>query len=91
MADKEEKTKPKYGVEALAEALNTKPHLLRIRLRRAAVKKNGKTYGWDTKSDFDAVVTQLKSSASSPKTKEALAKDKAKAKAAPKKVLKKAA
>lgn len=87
MAD--ETTKPKYGIEAAAEALNTKPHLLRIRLRRAGVKKNGKTYGWDTKADFEAALAALKTP--SPKTKEAQAKDKAKAAAAPKKPLKKAA
>lgn len=53
--------RPKYGVPALAEALGTKPASVRVRLRNAGIPKNGKTYGWNTQKELEAVVKQLKS------------------------------
>lgn len=55
--------KPKYGVTELAQALGVKETSVRVRLRNAGVEKNGKVYGWDTKSEMQAVVDRLKSKA----------------------------
>lgn len=51
----------KYGVNELAKELGIKPASVRIKLRTAGVDKAGKSYGWNTKKEFDAVVKQLKS------------------------------
>lgn len=49
----------KYGVSDLAEALNIKPASVRVKLRNAEVAKNGKSYGWNSKADLQAVINQL--------------------------------
>lgn len=55
--------KPKYGVPELADALGIEPSSVRVNLRKMGVEKNGRSYGWDTKKDFDAVLKDMKSSA----------------------------
>ena len=50
----------KYGVDDLAKALGIKPASVRVRLRNAGVEKAGKSYGWNSQKDLDAVVKQLK-------------------------------
>lgn len=52
--------KPAYGVDYVAKALDKAPNLARVALRNANIKKSGKSYGWDTKADADAVVKKLK-------------------------------
>lgn len=59
--EKKEPERPKYGVVQLAEALGTKPASVRVRLRNHGVPKNGKTYGWNTQKELEAVIKQLKS------------------------------
>lgn len=51
----------KYGVDDVAAALGIKPASVRVRLRNANVAKAGKSYGWNSQKDLDAVVKQLKS------------------------------
>ncbi len=50
---------PKYGVAELAEALGVTAATCRVKLRNAKIKKNGKSYGWASKSDLDKVVKAL--------------------------------
>lgn len=52
--------RPKYGVPALAEAMEIKPASVRVRLRNAGIEKTGKTYGWNTKAEMAEVIAQLK-------------------------------
>lgn len=56
---KKDDESPAYGVKHLAKSLKTEPHLLRVKLRNNKIKKNGKSYGWDTKSEMEAVVKKL--------------------------------
>lgn len=51
----------KYDVNALAERLGIKPASVRVQLRNKEVPKAGKSYGWNTDKEFEAVVKQLKS------------------------------
>ena len=51
----------KYGVAEIANALSIKAASARVRLRNAGVAKSGKSYGWNSQKDLDAVVKQLKS------------------------------
>jgi hypothetical protein len=50
----------KFGVAELAEALGIEPASVRVQLRNRKVEKAGKSYGWNTQKDFDAVVKSLK-------------------------------
>ena len=50
----------KYGVSDLAEKLGIEPASARVRLRNAGIEKAGKSYGWNSKSDLQEVVDQLK-------------------------------
>lgn len=50
----------KYDVNALAKALDIEPASARVALRKHNVSKAGKSYGWNTDKDFQAVVKQLK-------------------------------
>ena len=63
-AKKADAERPKYGVPQLAEALGTKAASVRVRLRNLNIEKNGKTYGWNTKAEMQAVIDQLKKKAS---------------------------
>lgn len=58
-----------FGVKDLAEALGTQGTSVRVRLRNAGVEKAGKTYGWNTKEEFDAVLAQLAPKVREPKAK----------------------
>lgn len=54
------KTDFKYGVDDVAKELGIKSASARIRLRQASTKKAGKSYGWNSRSDFEGVVKSLK-------------------------------
>lgn len=58
---KKEVGKLSYGVDYLAKALDKEANLVRVQLRNANIKKLGKSYGWATKAEADAIVKQLKS------------------------------
>lgn len=58
---KEEKASFKYNVDNLAEQLGIEPSSARVALRKAKIKKAGRAYGWNNKSDFEDVVKKLKS------------------------------
>lgn len=58
-AEKKEVPAMKYGVDDLAKALDIKPASARVRLRNAGVAKAGKSYGWNSQKDLEAVVKQL--------------------------------
>lgn len=78
---------PKYGVAELANELGIEQATARVGLRalqkKKIVTKEGKRWGWDTKSDFNAVVKAMKARATddskgpakgSPEAKEKMAK-----------------
>lgn len=50
---------PKYGISALAKVMKIKEATARIKLRQAKVKKAGKSYGWETAEQMNAVAAQL--------------------------------
>lgn len=80
----EDKKQPefKFNVNDLAEKMGVQPASARIALRKSGIKKQGKSYGWNTKADLDAMAKTLKAA---PAEKKPAAKPAAK-KAAPKKV-----
>ncbi len=49
----------KYQVADLAKKLDIEEASVRVSLRKHNVKKAGKQYGWNSKDEFDAVVTKL--------------------------------
>lgn len=49
----------KYDVNALADRLGIKAASARVQLRNHEVPKAGKSYGWNTDKEFEAVVKQL--------------------------------
>lgn len=51
----------KFGVADLAEILDIEPASARVALRKAEVEKAGRSYGWNTKAELDAVAKQLQS------------------------------
>lgn len=52
----------KYGVQDIADKLGIKPASVRVQLRNKGIEKAGKSYGWDTKSELNEVIDQLKTS-----------------------------
>ncbi len=66
-AEKAEAPTFKYGVSDLAEKLDLKEASVRVKLRKNNVDKAGKSYGWNSKSDFDEVVATLKADKSEEK------------------------
>ena len=52
--------KPKYGVPELSEALGIVPASVRVKLRKSDLVKTGRSWGWDTKKEFDEAVKALK-------------------------------
>jgi hypothetical protein len=50
----------KYGVADVAEKLGIEPASVRVQLRNRKIEKAGKSYGWNSKSELDEVVSQLK-------------------------------
>jgi hypothetical protein len=58
MSDKEEVFK--YGVKELADACGITPAYARVWLRDKAVAKAGRSYGWKTKSEVDALAKEYK-------------------------------
>jgi superfamily II DNA or RNA helicase len=50
----------KYGAADVAKELDIDPASARAALRKAGVKKAGKSYGWNSSSDFKGVVKSLK-------------------------------
>jgi SNF2 family DNA or RNA helicase len=49
----------KYGVDYLAKKTNLAEATIRIKLRDAKVKKEGKSYGWNSQADADKVAASL--------------------------------
>lgn len=104
MAKEQTKAKPekkkveqetfKFGINDIAKALDIKPASARVQLRNAKVKKNGKSYGWNTRAELDEVVKKLAKETSGEKkapAKKAEAKPAAKKAEPAKKVKKEAA
>lgn len=50
---------PKYGIQDLAKMLDLKEASVRVKLRNSNVAKSGKSYGWNSKADLEAVAKQL--------------------------------
>lgn len=59
-AKKEKAPEFKYGVAYVAEKAGLAEATVRIKLRDLKVKKEGKSYGWTTQADADAIVKKLK-------------------------------
>jgi hypothetical protein len=51
----------KFGVEDIAEKLGIKPASVRVQLRNKGIEKAGKSYGWDSKSELNEVIDQIRS------------------------------
>lgn len=51
----------KFGVEDIAEKLGIKPASVRVQLRNKGIEKAGKSYGWNSKSELNEVIDQIKS------------------------------
>lgn len=47
------------GIDYLAKRLDTKPNLVRLKLRKAKIAKQGKSYLWATQAEADKVAAQL--------------------------------
>lgn len=62
-AKKEAAEKAAYGVDYIAKQLKKETGSVRIALRNAKVKKSGRSYGWNTKAEADAVISKLKKAA----------------------------
>ena len=80
MAKEESKPEFKYGVADLAEALGILDTSVRVSLRKNNVEKAKGTnvYGWNNKTEFDAVVSKLKESSAKAPAKKAAEKKSAK-------------
>lgn len=50
----------KFGVDDLANKLELKAASVRVKLRAAGIKPDGRSYGWNSQKAFDGVVKQLK-------------------------------
>jgi len=61
---------PKYDINDLAEALDITPAACRVKLRSKKVAKNGGRYGWETKAEFNEVVSLLKTAKKAKKSKD---------------------
>lgn len=48
-----------YGVKDIAEAMDTTAVAVRGMLRRRSIEKAGKSYGWNTQKDLDAVIKEI--------------------------------
>jgi hypothetical protein len=66
-AEKAAEREFKFGVEDIAEKLDIKPASVRVQLRNKGIEKAGKSYGWNSKADLDAVIAQLKADKSEDK------------------------
>jgi hypothetical protein len=51
----------KFGVEDIADKLGIKPASVRVQLRNKGIEKAGKSYGWDSKSELNEVIDQIRS------------------------------
>lgn len=79
----DEQAQAKYGVNDLADLLGITAFTTRARLRSLGYGREGRRYGWNTKSELDTVVKQIQQKQSPDKAPK---KEKAKVKAvAPKK------
>lgn len=82
----EEATAPKYVVDDLAELLGISPVATRVFLRSIEHEREGRSYGWNTKAELDALVKQHQSRKKEPEPAPAKT-----SKAAPRKSRKEAA
>jgi len=57
------KEEHKFNVDHLAKALDVAPESARIALRKHKIEKAGKSYGWNSKTEMDAVVKKIKAGA----------------------------
>lgn len=56
--DKEEEADHKYKVDDLADKLGITPQSTRVFLRSIEAEREGRSYGWDTAAELDALVKQ---------------------------------
>ena len=59
----------KFGITDLAKHMTLEPATVRVRLRTAGVRKSGKSYGWNSKGDLEAVAKLLTSVKKEPAAK----------------------
>ena len=86
--EKEDTSEHKYNVDDLAEKLGITPVSTRVFLRSIEAPREGRSYGWDTAAELDAIVKQYNSR---KKERDAEPAPTAKAKVPPKKARKEAA
>lgn len=58
----------KYGVKDLAEKLNIRETSVRVKLRNCEVPKAGRSYGWNTKDELNAVAAAISKKAEKEET-----------------------
>lgn len=66
----------KFGVPELAKELGILDSSARVALRNKGIKKNGRSYGWDTREDMLKVAAKLAPEDKAPAKKAAPAKKK---------------
>jgi hypothetical protein len=57
--NKKQEPSHKFDVAYLAGEMNTSPANLRSKLRENKIKKEGKSYGWNTKAEIAEVIKSL--------------------------------
>ena len=66
MAKDNEDKEFKYSVDDLASLMEVQPATVRVWLRNNGIKRTGRSYGWNTKAELDALLKQRDESADSP-------------------------
>lgn len=62
-----EKSEMKFGVADLAKEMGVQDTTARIALRKHKIEKAGKAYGWNSKTELQAVAKKLKGDAAPAK------------------------
>lgn len=57
---------PKYNVTNLSADLKIDAGAVRVLLRKSKLEKPGPVWGWDTKTEYEAVLKTLKAAQSAP-------------------------
>ena len=82
MAKDNEDKEFKYSVDDLASLMEVQPATVRVWLRNNGITRTGRSYGWNTKAELDALLKQRDDLAGSPAPAKAKKATPAKAKSA---------
>jgi hypothetical protein len=62
----QETVEHKYGIDDLAALMGLNAASVRSFLRKSGVERTGRSYGWDTKGELDAIVKDYQNGKKSP-------------------------